>query len=268
MLRGLATLACATITISLLINESFARNCLVETTSRKACGSGQMTTNSECLASGCCWARDEDRDVSWCFQSSEFQDNGYALVSIRPTANGYTGLLARNLPSNSVYGDDIPYLSLDVYYESDVTLRVKITDANRTRWEIPQSIIPRSDPDIAPTSVDMTISFASNPFSFEVKRKSDGVVIFKSADQLMFKDQYIEISSVFDSSLSTFGLGESTRTNHKLRINETYTLWAADVMALKKHANLYGSYPFYIQKARNGPTHGALLMNRYCTVSV
>ena len=261
-------LPCIVISISLLFFESFAQNCLVETASRKECGSGLITSNSQCLANGCCWARDDDRNIPWCFHGSDTKDTGYSLVSINPTMNGYSGILTKNQPGNSVYGPDIQYLTLDVYFENDATLRVKITDANRTRWEIPQSIIPRAEPAIAPTTVDTSISFVENPFSFEVKRKSDGAVLFKSADQLVFKDQYIELSSMYDASLSTFGLGESTRTNHKLRTNETYTLWAADVMALMKHSNLYGSYPFYVQKASHGPTHGALLMNRYCCMSL
>jgi alpha-glucosidase (family GH31 glycosyl hydrolase) len=263
-----------------------AQNCLVDPAARKSCGSIFGVNNEACLAAGCCWARSPlsssaEPDVSeaelsvtpWCFQGSESLDVGYALdtASLAQTEFGITGQLTRNLPTNPVYGDDISTLSFELFYETQSRVRVRITDAVNARWEIPQTVIERPQGEqISMDQSDMSVSIVSaNPFSFEIKRKSDGITLFKSSEQLVFKDQYIELTSEFanvqNSSLrvSTFGIGENTRTHLRQHANNSFTLWAADVMALKKNANLYSSYPYYLQKIGDGGnTHGVLMMNR------
>ena len=105
-----------------------------------------------------------------------------------------------------------------------------------------------------------SFTYTKSPFTFTVTRKSDKAVLFTSAEDLVFKDQYIQISSQVISETKTFGLGESTRLEHALISDRTYTLWAADIGAQNFNVNLYGSYPFYLQLL-NGNAHGALLMN-------
>jgi len=175
------------------------------------------------------------------------------------TETGYTGLLSLIGDGTSLYGADIKTLKLDVTFESESTLRLKITDSTNTRWEIPQSVIPRSSAAAKPASTAYTFSYTESPFTFEVVRKSDGVTIFKTPQTFVFKDQYIELATVIDKNSKTFGLAESARTTQALS-QRTYTLWAADIAALAKNVNLYGSFPYYLQML-NGNAHGALLMN-------
>lgn len=64
------------------------------------------------------------------------------------------------------------------------------------------------------------------------------------------------------SSASLFGLGESTRSDGlKLKNGRSYTLFTSDVGAILFNADLYGSYPFYLDVREGGLAHGVLLMN-------
>lgn len=161
---------------------------------------------------------------------------------------------------NTVYGDSIKNLKLDVVYEANDYVRVKITDADNTRWEVPESLVNRPSATTKATAPEYTLEYTETPFSFEVFRKSDAASIFKFSSEFMFKDQYIEFSSLFDADAKTFGIGESTRTHHALNPGSTFTLWARDEPAAVLDTNLYGSFPYYLQLL-NGKAHGAMLMN-------
>jgi len=177
------------------------------------------------------------------------------------TSTGFKGLL-KLIEGSSVYGSDIQSLVLSVTYDTTDTMHVTITDANKQRWEIPQSIVSRPTASKKPpaSSMKYKFSYTSNPFTFEVTRLSDGVVIFKNDKPLIFKDQYIELTSSFDANAKTYGIGESTRLNHALQPGHTYTLWAVDLAAANEQENLYGSFPYYLQTI-NGVSHGAMLLN-------
>jgi len=151
-----------------------------------------------------------------------------------------------------------------VYLGDEYHVRVKISDATKKRWEVPESIVDRSSSTESESrsavSSHYSFSYTKSPFTFTVKRLSDGAVIFSSLEDLIFKDQYIQFGSSTSSSATTFGIGESTRLEHALVPGTTYTLWAADIAAASFYNNLYGSFPFYLQML-NGQAHGALLMN-------
>eukprot|EP00897_Mesotaenium_endlicherianum_P002406 jgi/Mesen1/2193/ME000152S01281 len=86
---------------------------------------------------------------------------------------------------------------------------------------------------------------------------------------MVFKDQYLEVSTAVAPGASLFGLGESTRTGTlKLIPGSTYTLWAADTPSAATGVNLYGAHPFYMQVSGGGAgggevgsSHGVLLLN-------
>ncbi|KAI5401524.1 alpha-xylosidase 1 isoform X1 [Lathyrus oleraceus] len=215
---------------------------------------------------------------------------GYRLISIQDDPNGaITGLLQVK-ERNNIYGPDIPLLRFYVKHETENRLRVHITDAKNKRWEVPYNLLPREQPPPLkqnikrlkkkkqPLSVseysssELVFSYTSDPFSFAVKRKSNGDTLFDSNSNnsdsfgpLVFKDQYIEISTKLPKDASLYGFGENTQPHGiKLYPNDPYTLYTTDVSAINLNTDLYGSHPVYMDLRNEGGkpyTHGVLLLN-------
>lgn len=210
------------------------------------------------------------------------------------------GLLDGGLPA---YGDDVKQLRVNVTYGGAHGLRVAIYDPARERWQVPQSLIPRDQGVERPprhargpaAGADYAFSYTSSPFGFAVVRPSTGEVLFNStppADSrfngLVFKDQYLEMSTALPDSAALFGLGESTQPAG-LALNAShgkpYTLWAHDTPALAANTNLCAkaappaadcpilpsrrrlphpdaSWPFYVDlRPGSGNAHGVFLLN-------
>ncbi|KAL3636091.1 NAD(P)H-dependent D-xylose reductase (XR) [Castilleja foliolosa] len=109
-----------------------------------------------------------------------------------------------------------------------------------------------------------------DPFTFSVKRKSDGQILFDSGSDpkyggLVFKDQYLELSTKLPKDASIYGLGENSQPQGiKLRPNDPYTLYTADISAINLNVDLYGSHPVYMDLRRVGGeayAHAVLLLN-------
>lgn len=161
--------------------------------------------------------------------------------------------------------------------ERNTRLRVYISDFSNSRWEVPYSLInrPKIDSNLKDvSSPELAISYTRKPFGFAVTRISNGDVLFNSTppnvgsndeflfNPLVFKDQYLEISTQLPHDAALFGLGESTRPDGlKLNKNRTYTLWATDTGSIVVDVDLYGSYPFYLDVRGGGLSHGVLLLN-------
>ncbi|KAK9118461.1 hypothetical protein Scep_016554 [Stephania cephalantha] len=216
--------------------------------------------------------------------------NGYRLTSIEETPDGgFIGHLMVNKKSNT-YGPDIPHLQIFIKHETDTRLRVHITDAENPRWEVPYNLLPREQPPLLKTSIgaksrkisswgvsevsgtELIFSYRADPFGFAVKRRSNGDVLFNSSadggdpfGDLVFKDQYLEISTKLPKEASIYGLGENTQPSGiKLQPNDPYTLYTTDVSAINLNTDLYGSHPVYMDLRNVGGVayaHAVLLLN-------
>lgn len=169
-------------------------------------------------------------------------------------------------------------------------MRVHITDASEERWEVPYNLLPREQPPTVKGSTTTTttssvpftateysgdellFSYKADPFSFSVKRKSNGDVLFDSTakdddpySSLVFKDQYLEISTRLPETAALYGLGENTQPGGiRLRPNDPYTLYTTDASAINLNMDLYGSHPVYMDlRNANGEAnaHAVLLLN-------
>ncbi|KAL4582586.1 hypothetical protein LXL04_007140 [Taraxacum kok-saghyz] len=220
--------------------------------------------------------------------------HGYTLRSIALGSSGKS--LVADLQLNkksSLFGPDIDELRLFASFETADSLRVRITDAKHKRWEIPTHILPRqsrtfdlpsksqqqiptelllSDPtsDLI-LNLHNTTTGTATQFGFTITRRSTGDILFDtSGTVLVFKDQYLELTSSLPANRSSiYGLGEHTKRSFKLTHNQTLTLWNADIGSANLDLNLYGSHPYYMDvrspdsdgKVVAGTTHGVLLLN-------
>ncbi|KAM6589139.1 hypothetical protein CsatA_011744 [Cannabis sativa] len=220
--------------------------------------------------------------------SSSYIGQGYRLLAVQETPDGALIGHLQVKTKNNVYGSDIPNLQLFVKHETEDRLRVHITDADKQRWEVPYDLLPREKPPVSrmtlgrslknPITVseysgsELIFSFVSDPFGFAVKRKSDGQVLFNTSSEksdpfgdLVFKDQYLEISTRLPKDASLYGLGENTQPHGiKLYPNDPYTLYTTDASAINLNTDLYGSHPVYMD-LRNvdgkAYSHAVLLLN-------
>ncbi|KFK33959.1 hypothetical protein AALP_AA5G084000 [Arabis alpina] len=220
------------------------------------------------------------------FQCSNTIGNGYRLISIDKSDDGsFIGYLQVK-QINQIYGSDIIFLRLFVKHETDNRLRVHITDAKNQRWEVPYNLLPREQPPPpafgevigkSPVTVqeitgsELILSYTIDPFSFAVRRRSNGETIFNTTSsdeafgEMVFKDRYLEISTSLPKDASLYGLGENSQANGiKLMPNESYTLFTEDVSAVHLNTDLYGSHPIYMDLRYIGGkpyAHSVLLLN-------
>ncbi|KAJ3679348.1 hypothetical protein LUZ60_017359 [Juncus effusus] len=207
--------------------------------------------------------------------------HGYEVESVsRDLSGNWLAAELTVVEKSSVFGDDIQNLNIVASYETKDRLRVRITDSDHERWEVPQHVIPRKPtPEtkrLVSQSKPETQSFfhhtsdlnftihATSPFRFTVSRRSTGDILFDTLPRLVFKDRYLEITSSLPLGKSNlYGLGEHTKEALRLVPNDTFTLWNTDIASANLDLNLYGSHPFYmdVRSSPAGTTHGVLLLN-------
>jgi alpha-glucosidase len=140
---------------------------------------------------------------------------------------------------------------------------LKITDPSFTRYEVPESVIPRPKGKVTASAHSAAIQFnyTASPFSFSISRASTHEVLFTTAGHpLIFEPQYLRVKTKLPSNPNIYGLGEHTNPFHLPTDNTTLTLWSRDAFGIPTGTNLYGNHPVYFEHRDTG-THGVLLLN-------
>jgi alpha-glucosidase len=107
-------------------------------------------------------------------------------------------------------------LKLQVTFETDTRLHVKLSDADNERFEVPEALFrrPEANSNVDKESAAYKFMLADGEqFAFKVVRKSDGEVIFDSSSPgggsfikpLIYEEQYLEISSRLPENANIFG---------------------------------------------------------------
>uniref|UniRef100_D8PUM4 beta-glucosidase n=1 Tax=Schizophyllum commune (strain H4-8 / FGSC 9210) TaxID=578458 RepID=D8PUM4_SCHCM len=188
---------------------------------------------------------------------------GYNLASVEQADNQQLRATLKQAGNCGVFGDDIPELMLEVTYETNQRIHMKITDAANQRYEIPEDLIPRpgASDEVGQDTAEINFNYTESPFSFTVYRTSTNEVLFNTASYpLIFEDQYLRVKTSLPDAANMYGLGEHT---HGFRLDNhdtTLTMFNRDAPFVPTGTNLYGSHPIY-QEHRETGTHGVLLLN-------
>lgn len=244
------------------------------------CHPGGNPTQTLCEARGCCWQEAEvpkrpkpfpsprlhrptrgpaldDLPISvpFCYYPRDYRS--YSFVNATPTDHGYTAFL--KLHTASGYPGDVALLRMDVLYETDTRIRVKIRDAQRVRWETPLPTVPLVNTSATSPVYTFTPHLAEGAFT--ITRKSSGLPIVNTqgAAPLTYAEQMIQLSTLLPSD-HIYGLGEHLEG----LLLDTYwhrrVLWNLDQEPVPG-MNLYGSHPFYLGLEPDGNAHGVFLLN-------
>ncbi|KAH6682594.1 glycoside hydrolase family 31 protein [Halenospora varia] len=188
---------------------------------------------------------------------------GYKASNVKTTASSLTADLSLAGTACNVYSDDLKSLTLQVTYDNNDRIHVKIQDPANNVYQIPTSVLPRPDPSSGVNSKNANIQFSykASPFSFTITRAKTGEVLFDtSAASIVFESQYLRLRTALPDNPNLYGLGEHS---DPFRLNTTdyiRTLWSQDAYAIPNGANLYGNHPVYFEQRVTG-THGVFFVN-------
>ncbi|KAF9528421.1 alpha-glucosidase [Crepidotus variabilis] len=207
-----------------------------------------------------CWAKSE---VAANVDPSTL-DNcvGYNATDIEEKANGLSANLVLAGEGCNVYGDDILKLSLNVVYETDGRIHVKIVDPNHARYEVPEAVLPRPQSQgVEPMEANIGFNYTVAPFSFSIFRRSNNEILFSTASHpIIFEPQYLRVKTNLPANPNIYGLGEHSQTFRIPPDNTVLTLWSRESPFLPVGTSLYGNHPIYFEHRTTG-THGVFFLN-------
>uniref|UniRef100_A0A8C2ZM25 alpha-glucosidase n=1 Tax=Cyclopterus lumpus TaxID=8103 RepID=A0A8C2ZM25_CYCLU len=186
---------------------------------------------------GCCWSPLDERNVPWCFFST---NHGYTVDSVEQP---------------NPYGKSPFPLSLSCS-------STHISDAHRQRFEVPHEHISSltSDPS---SPISNTLEMTRKPFGLTVRRKENNRVLFDTTmAPLVFADQYLQMSAKLPSH-NIYGLGEHVHQRYRHDTYwKTWPIFTRDAFPNGGTHNLYGHYPFFLcLEDESGKSFGVFLMN-------
>ncbi|KAL4986735.1 glycosyl hydrolases family 31-domain-containing protein [Aspergillus falconensis] len=188
---------------------------------------------------------------------------GYKVTKHWKTRSGFYADLALSGPACNVYGIDLPKLKLEVEYQTDERLHVKILDTNNTVYQVPDSVFPRPGYGqwCSPKNSKLKFDFNADPFSFTVSRTDTGEVLFDTTgNKLVFESQYVYLKTHLPQNPHLYGLGEHSDAFMLNTTNYTRTIYTRDAYGTPQGQNLYGAHPVYFDHRQDG-THGVFLLN-------
>ncbi|TBU29276.1 alpha-glucosidase [Dichomitus squalens] len=188
---------------------------------------------------------------------------GYKAKNVLDLGHKLTADLVLAGTACHVFGNDTEKLNLEVTYESQDRIHVKITDPTENRYEVPQEVLPRPSANLfaGPLTSNIQFNYTTSPFSFSIYRSKTHEVLFSTASHpIIFEPQYLRVKTNLPANANIYGLGEHTDTFRLPTHNYTRTLWSRDAYGVPHGENLYGNHPIYYEHRTTG-THGVFLAN-------
>lgn len=188
---------------------------------------------------------------------------GYKVTDQWETESGFYASLSLAGTACDVYGVDLPDLKLEVEYQTNDRLHVKILDTNNTVYQVPDEVFPRPGFGqwCSPEDSNLLFEYNADPFSFTVSRADTGEVLFDTTgNKLVFESQYVHLKTHLPQNPYLYGLGEHSDPFMLNTTNYTRTIYTRDSYGAPQGENLYGAHPIYFEH-REGGTHGVFLLN-------
>lgn len=221
------------------------------------CHPGLNASQAECESRGCCWndvLSETNPSVPMCYFPRGY--SRYVVTGIEKMSYGHryavTKAISDGLPA------EILSLYVDVIFMSPSTVRIKITDRNNNRFEVPYV----HEKEIGPESVEknLDVSINSDPFWIKITHKiTNEVIIDTSIGPLLYSDQFIQFSTRLPSYF-VYGLGEHRNPMRLTTSWQRLAFWNRDNAPGIKQ-NLYGTNPFALFMDDEGQASGWFLMN-------
>ncbi len=143
------------------------------------CHPDNYATQQTCEARKCCWRAPfqqknstnlDDPGIPGCFYPKDFPT--YQVISNQTTDFGQRFHIVKS--QITYIQNEILNLTVDLIYETQQRLRIKIYDTNKKRYEVPLGV-PVVENKANTSDYDVVVK--SNPFSIIVNRKSTGVTL-------------------------------------------------------------------------------------------
>uniref|UniRef100_A0A8D8ZIZ7 Lysosomal alpha-glucosidase n=1 Tax=Cacopsylla melanoneura TaxID=428564 RepID=A0A8D8ZIZ7_9HEMI len=214
-----------------------------------------------CNARGCCWNPSKGKEPS-CFYPPNH--NSYSYVkTIRNETNGMYHLSFMSLIYQnkilSPYPDDIESVQMEIVYETNERVRVKISDNNNKRYESPypnvnnKQIKQWNSTTISDKLYEVEVGLSS--FGFAIKRCASKKTLFdtRSVGGFIMSDQFLQISARLPPSCIIYGLGQVSKP-----LKEKFD-WTT--LGLFAQGQPSAGHPFYLCLEDDGKAHGVFLLN-------
>lgn len=261
---------------------------------RSDCGHVGMSPQ-ECEDKGCCWLPAEFEgaphvDLPWCFQPNAGASEYRATNAQEGKDGSLQAVLELGTSTQPELGPDVRELRLSAEPLSPSILRVRLTDAHKERWEVPQwlfrsELLPGSNHSRRSSSGGsagingeggtggsggqqqqqplFTTKLHKEPFGLEVVRSDSGAVLLNTTGtRLVYKDQYLELTSWVSPSTTLFGAGErASQTLHSVRNGLPRAIWSHDQGPSFLEQNMYGSQPVVLGLEKDGTAWGMVLLS-------
>ncbi|XP_033209375.1 lysosomal alpha-glucosidase-like isoform X2 [Belonocnema kinseyi] len=230
---------------------------LIPENQRFDCNPEDGASELACGARNCCWQFSEKINIPSCYYRLEWKVYDYENLTTLENGIDFSGFLKLN--GYSTYYEDLPLVKIESTSIDDSTLRVKLYDPLKKRYEPPWPV--RSEPKSFSGTTSYVLKINKSIPGFSVKRVSDGTTLYNSSGVggFIFANQFLQMSALLPSH-NIYGLGQH-RANLKLSTNwKIFTFFNAD-QPVTENANLYGAQPFYFVIENTGKCHGVLFLN-------
>ncbi|KAH9517561.1 hypothetical protein DERF_008227 [Dermatophagoides farinae] len=226
---------------------------LVRPEDRIDCNPDPPISKEICEKRGCCWNPIKEKysnytlrttkalppvDIPFCY-FDPIDHVGYKIIENRSEETHTYVHLKRVHPSG--FPGDIQNVKIDIYQLTDQMIRIKFSDLENPRFEVPVPKLKRT----------------------LIRRRENGQAVFHvNLALLIYSDQFIQMTTRLPSDF-VYGLGEHREPFRKPTNWKRYTMFNRDQYPLPDMA-LYGSHPFYMTVEEYNdkrPASGVFLFN-------